>query len=100
MEDLILEWNMRFPYDRKWRKKYNVPFGSEKHLQMSQIDIYFDLKEDKVFDKYEKKYSELDKNREEYKKTGRFLKEQVIPTEKEDELIEKLKFSFRKKKDG
>ena len=48
LEDCIFEWSSRFRYDRLWRKKYNIPFGSKQHLEANQIDIYLDILEDKL----------------------------------------------------
>ena len=47
----IIEWNVRFPYDRRWRKKYNIAFNSPNHKESSFLDQLFDLEEDKLFDK-------------------------------------------------
>lgn len=96
VEDFLLAWNLRFKNDRKFRKKYNIPFGSIQHLESNQIDQYFDLMEDKMFEELEKKYIESVKHREEYKKTGKFLKEQIITEAQEDSILSSLKDSFKK----
>lgn len=44
---IINEWNIKFPYDYLWRKKYNVPFNSEVHRNMDFFDIKYDILEDK-----------------------------------------------------
>jgi hypothetical protein len=42
----IKNWNIRFPFDLKWRRKYKIPFGSKAHRKMSLLDIKFDIEED------------------------------------------------------
>ena len=49
----IIKWNNKFPLDRWWRHKYNIPFGSKTHLEISQLDIYFEYLEEKVFEEYQ-----------------------------------------------
>lgn len=58
LETLILNWNSRFPFDRQWRKKYNVPFGSQQHLDTDFINMKFDLAEDAVFERFKKEFLE------------------------------------------
>lgn len=47
--EFIKEWNLRYPYDRYFRKKYNIIFGSEQHKQLNFLDMAIDLKEDLIF---------------------------------------------------
>lgn len=49
MEEEVIKWNLRFPIDRWWRKKYNIPFGSPAHLGTSFLDQLFEYKEDELF---------------------------------------------------
>jgi len=49
IRDYVIEWNSRFPYDRWWRKKYNIPFNSKDHKESSFLDQLFDYEEDIVF---------------------------------------------------
>ena len=92
LEDFIVSWNSKYKYDRRWRKKYNIPFGSKTHLEVSQIDIYLDICEDKIFEKAKLEYLESLRGKEEYEKTGRFLKEIKLSQEDEDKLFKKIKF--------
>ena len=41
-------WDMEFPIDYWWRKKYNVPFGSPTHKAMTFIEMKIDHEEDKI----------------------------------------------------
>lgn len=94
LDELIIQWNIQYRYDRRWRKKYNIPFGSKEHLEASQIDIYFDIKEDILFEKLEKEYLESKKDKQEYEKTGKFLKERKLSQKDEDALYKKIKLSL------
>ncbi len=96
-EDFLIKWNLRFRFDRVWRKKYQIPFGSKEHLEANQIDIFLDIQEDKLFERLQKKYIESEQDKLEYQKTGKFLKERKLASDKEDELIKKLKLSFKTK---
>jgi hypothetical protein len=92
LESFMVAWNVRFKYDRLWRRKYNIPFMSDQHLQSNQIDIFLDLLEDKLVEKAQVSYLERQKNKEEYEKNGIFLKEIKISEEEEDRLFKKLRF--------
>lgn len=41
----------KFPIDYWWRKKYNVPFGSKQHREMSFIDMCIEYEEELVIKK-------------------------------------------------
>lgn len=56
----IEEWNSRHPYDRWWRKKYNIPFGSKQHREASFIEMAIEYKEDLYFQKLANKEAEID----------------------------------------
>lgn len=62
LEETIKEWNSWFPFDYRWRKKYNVPFGSEKHLKTSFFFMLYDLEEEKLFNKLLEKISLEEEN--------------------------------------
>ena len=53
----IINWSINFPIDRIWRKKYNIPFNSSIHREVSFIDQLIDIEEDKFF---EELYSSID----------------------------------------
>lgn len=44
-------WNSKYPFDRWWRKKYNIPFGSKQHRDACFIDMVVEYKEDIYFKK-------------------------------------------------
>lgn len=96
-EDFLFDWNLRFKYDRRWRKKYNIPFGSEQHLKANQIDIYLDLKEDRLFDKLKYDYLKAKKDKEDLELTGKLLKEQTLSKEDDDEMFKHLRLQLKAK---
>lgn len=94
--DIFLKrWNEKFPYDRLWRKKYRIPFGSTEHLSMSQVDIFLDIAEDLLVDKLRKHYSEFTNRKEEYEKTGEILKENTLTQEEEDQIWKNIKLPVK-----
>lgn len=50
IRDDIIRWNINFPIDRIWRKKYNLAFNSSGHREVSFLDQLFDIEEDKLFE--------------------------------------------------
>lgn len=45
----VINWNRKFPLDRWWRQKHNVPFMSPAHRESSFIHQLMEYEEDKVF---------------------------------------------------
>ena len=45
----VVSWNNRFPLDRWWRIKYNIPFMSPAHRESSFINQLIEFEEDKLF---------------------------------------------------
>jgi hypothetical protein len=100
IEQTILKWNSRFRYDRFFRKKYGIRFNSQEHREINQIDIFFELFEDRFFEKIledKKKYEEGTKS---YKATGLFLNESQDDND-DEAIFEKLKINkpWRTKKE-
>lgn len=58
VQKFIELWNLKYPYDRWWRKKYNVAFGSNQHREASFIEMVIEFKEDKFFQKLANKDAE------------------------------------------
>lgn len=50
LQDLVKKWNLLFPLDRWYRKKYNIPFNSSKHRVLSFIDMYFEYYEYYIYE--------------------------------------------------
>ena len=65
LEDLILKWNTKYPYDKWWREKYNVPFQSEEHLNANPLWQKAEYLEDKLYNKaIEEKVKEIMEGKE------------------------------------
>jgi hypothetical protein len=58
LKSFIIKWNKKFPIDHWWRKKYNVPFGSKAHREMSLIDMMIDFEEDSMYEELRKQLKE------------------------------------------
>jgi hypothetical protein len=94
LENYLIEWNLKFPLDRAYRKKHNIVFGSEQHRAISQLDLYFDHLEDQIY----KKYGKLAEQEIEAKKqfdAGKWLKDggEDISAEEEDRLFKMISIS-------
>lgn len=46
----VIDWNVKFPYDRLWRKKYNIPYNSAVHREICFLDQIVDIEEDRFFE--------------------------------------------------
>ena len=89
IDNFIFDWSL-FPLDYWWRKKYNVPFGSQRHREMNFIDMAIEWNENafmkKVFE--EKDEDDIYENEKLLLGTGQEI---VKPTEQEiDEDYENL----------
>lgn len=54
LKDQIIAWNIEFPFDRIWRKRYEILFGSKQHLESNFIDMCFQLREELMYARMEK----------------------------------------------
>lgn len=90
VKDSIIVWNNLFPYDRLYRKKYKIPYNSLEHRNICQIDVFFDIIEDRIFDKYYEKNKQKIENEEKYYSKGLLLNEEV-ESNIGKELFDKLK---------
>ncbi|NCB03803.1 MAG: hypothetical protein EOM67_16850, partial [Spirochaetia bacterium] len=50
LQDLVLRWNIDFPIDRWWRKLHDVSFNSERHREISFIDMFIEWQEEVMFE--------------------------------------------------
>lgn len=55
VDNFVFDWH-KFPLDYWWRKKYNIPFGSQQHRDMNFIDMLIEYREDIVVNKYHSEY--------------------------------------------
>ena len=90
LKSFIIWWDNTFPLDKKFREKYNIPFGSEAHRNTCQVDIYLDWLESQI---YKEAFDEamINYEKEENLKKGILInKRESVTTEQEQELIDNL----------
>lgn len=92
IKNYLLQWNTKFPFDRKYRKKYNIGFMSPEHKALNQIDIYLDIAEDHIVDNFVIQHSKKTKAIEKYNKTGQFIDDSISESI-ENDLFDKLDVS-------
>ena len=51
VKDFVYFWNINFPLDRWYRAKYNIPFNSSNHREISILDIRHEWEEYMLYDK-------------------------------------------------
>lgn len=56
----VINWDSRFPLDRWWRMKYNIPFMSPAHRESSFLFQLFEFEEEKLFVKVIEEESQKD----------------------------------------
>lgn len=75
----IIKHNITFPFDRLWRKRYNIAFNSPTHRGTNFLDQVFDIEEDRLFEELQTK--------ERYKpNTGDWLKSKESNLSFEEEI--------------
>lgn len=42
----VVEWNSKFPVDRWWRERHNIPYMSTAHKEANFIDMLFEFEEE------------------------------------------------------
>ena len=52
IKDLVIDWSIRFPIDKWFRKKYNIPYNSKSHRDSNFLDQLFEYEEDKLFESF------------------------------------------------
>ena len=53
VRSFVEDWNVKYPIDRWWREKFNIPFGSPQHLSQSMLDMRIAFEEDHLFSRIE-----------------------------------------------
>lgn len=84
-KQFVLEWNNTFPLDYWWRKKYNIPFNSKKHREVSYIDIYYEWLEEHLYEEHVKSVGEETERLRKYKETGEWITPYVDKEQQEEE---------------
>jgi hypothetical protein len=92
LSEFLIDWNNFFPYDRIYRKKFNIKFCSKEHKELSYIDIILELLEDSLFEKHIIEKAEKLRKQNEYESTGKWINNfNKIDSEKDkNDLFDKL----------
>ncbi len=91
LNNFILQWH-RTPVDYWWRKKYNVPFGSQRHREMNLIDMLIEYREDQYLNELREQIRKEEDERE-MRAIGIESNEVKMSQEEIDEEYENLDLS-------
>jgi len=94
LKQFVIEWNLKNPLDRWWREKHKIAFNSKQHREITPVDIVFEFVEDKLYNKSVERETMNKKKLEDFEK-GKWIKEQEINKEQENQLLDKLVDSFK-----
>lgn len=78
----IFNWH-DFPFDYWWRKRYNIPFGSQSHREMNFIDMYIEYQEDLLLKEVKDNYDE-EQDRLENEELGIKSDKEVVKLSKQE----------------
>lgn len=90
LTELIIKWSNTWRFDYWWRKKYNIPFNSEAHRNVSQIDIKMDYIESFLAQNQIKEIELSEARLKEYSETGKWIRTNEA---KEKALFDKMDLS-------
>jgi|SRR5690554_1333142 len=65
LNKFITSWNIRYPYDKRWREKHKIPLFSLKHREMTLADILLEETEDRLYKEAREEYLKREKQKEE-----------------------------------
>ncbi len=92
-KEFIIWWNNSFPYDRHYRKKYNIGFGSPEHRAMCQLDIKLGVLEVLLFEEHEAELELIELEKELFE-SGKIIKKGgYISREEADIMFDNLDLS-------
>ena len=49
--EFVKKWNIDFPLDRWYRKKFNIKWGSDEHRETTLFSIHFEYQEETIFNR-------------------------------------------------
>lgn len=90
--EFIIEWNYKFPVDRWWRERYNIPLFSEQHLNANQLDIATEYQEILIFEEFKVRAKELDRKQKDYE-NGILVSSKELNDIESNNLFDKLNIS-------
>jgi hypothetical protein len=91
LRELVLEWDNEWRYDYWWRKKYNIPFNSERHREANQIDIAFEFMENQITNESLDQLK-LDEENKKMLERGEYIRSN-FDEKKQKELFDKMDIS-------
>lgn len=92
----VINWDNRFPLDRWWRMKHNIPFMSPAHRESSFLFQLFEFEEDKLFLKTVEK-----EEKDDYiPGIGEFLKSEPSMESFADEAQRKIEKMLKQEENG
>lgn len=74
----MIQWNNRFPVDRWWRKKHNIPFLSEEHKKQSFLNQVMEYEEDCFFQERRERLENIDLSESYAPNIGDFFKTPIM----------------------
>jgi|SRR5690606_13763623 len=83
IREFMIWWNANFPIDYWYRQKFNIRFNSESHRELSLFDILCEWEEQNLTIELHNEIFD-EKQFEEYKKTGIWLRGRDEETKDED----------------
>jgi hypothetical protein len=93
MRNKIVKWNNEFPLDRWWRLKYSIPYNSQEHREVSQLDIFFEWYEDFIFEQLRER-NKLAKEKSKLLDEGILLSQRTEESSVDFEDLDLSQFNF------
>lgn len=73
LSQFIINWSIKYPFDRLWREKYNIKFNSPVHRETNIVDMLIDLGQDSLYKNLKPTKHKYLPNRGEYFKLKRSI---------------------------
>jgi hypothetical protein len=89
VRNFAIWWNNTFTIDYWYRRKYNIPFNSKQHRDISPLDILIEWEEEQITTLVKNARVEKE-DLEDYKKTGKWLRDKV--EEIQEDFYDNLSF--------
>jgi len=93
LEEQVIKWNATWKRDWWYRSKYNLPFNSERHREISQVDIHFEYIEEYLHKKILKDANEKLEKEKRLKETGKWIEEKTLSESEVDKLFKNIDLS-------
>jgi hypothetical protein len=74
----MIRWNNKFPVDRWWRQKHNIPFLSERHREQSFLSQVMEYEEELMFQERQEKKEDINSIENYIPNVGDFFKTPIV----------------------